>query len=191
MSSDVESILRRLKPEKRRERLTKRSVSALPFAERASRLPRALLYDTTVYIDILQARFPETGEFAIRAADAWHSTVTEAELIAPCGFLSPDHPETPETVKKITEVIQQRPAHRTIAPDREIWLVAGVLSGILGRLQGYGRAERLRLLNDALIFATARKHGMAVLTRNTDDFDLLQQLDPAGQVLFYERVRQM
>jgi predicted nucleic acid-binding protein len=187
LSSEVESILRRLKPEKRREPLIKRSASALPFAERASRLPRALLYDTTVYIDILQARFPETGEFAIRAADAWHSTVTEAELIAPCGFLSPD-PETREAVKRIIGVIQQRPAHRTIAPDREIWLVAGVLSGILARLQEYGRAERLRLLNDALIFATARKRGMAVLTRNTDDFDLLQQLDPAGQVLFYERV---
>lgn len=190
MSSDVESTLRRLKPEKHREPLTKRISSALPFAERASHLPRALLYDTTVYVDILQDRFPETGEVAIRAADAWHSTVTEAELIAPCGFLSPDHPETPEAVKRITGVIQQRRAHRTIAPDREIWLVAGVLSGILVRLQGYGRAERLRLLNDALIFATARKHGMVVLTRNTDDFDLLQQLDPAGQVLFYERARQ-
>ena len=187
MSSDVESILRRLKPEKRREPLTKHSASALPFAESTSRLPRALLYDTTVYVDVLQDRFPKTGEAAIRAADAWHSTVTEAELIAPCGFLSPDHPETAQAVKRITGVIQQRPAHRTIAPDREIWLVAGVLSGLLARLQGYGRAERLRLLNDALIFATARKHGMAVLTRNTDDFDLLQQLDPAGQVLFYER----
>src|SRR2546429_1001085 len=70
---------------------------------------------------------------SIRAADAWLSTVTEAELIAPCGFLSPDHPETPEAVKRITRVVQRRPAHRTIAPDREIWLVAGVLSGLLVR----------------------------------------------------------
>ncbi|HVH85422.1 MAG TPA: PIN domain-containing protein [Terriglobales bacterium] len=188
MSSDVESVLRRLKPDKRREPLTKRSGSELPFAERASRLPRALLYDTTVYVDILQDRFPHRGEVAIRVADAWHSTVTEAELIAPCGFLNPDHPETSNTVKGIVGAIERRPAHRTIAPDREIWLVAGVLSGILARLQGYGRAERRRALNDALIFATARKHGMTVLTRNTDDFDLLQQLDPGGQVLFYERL---
>jgi hypothetical protein len=28
---------------------------------------------------------------------------------------------------------------------------------------------------------------MAVLTRNTADFDFLQQLDPAGRVVFYER----
>jgi predicted nucleic acid-binding protein len=186
-SVSARSILRRLKPEKRRGPLTRRNLSALPFVERASDLPRALLYDTTVYVDILQGRFPKEGELAIRAADAWHSTVTEAELIAPCGFLDPDHPSTVETTRQIVSVIERRPAHRTIAPDREIWLVAGVLSGILARLQGYGSAERRRALNDALIFATARKHGISVLTRNTDDFDFLQQLDPSGKVVFYER----
>ena len=185
---DLRGILRRLKPEKRRAPLTRRNLQDLPFLERASELPRALLYDTTVYVDILQGRFPEAGEFAIRAADAWHSTVTEAELIAPCGFLSPGHPDTTETVRQITAVIERRPAHRTIAPDRETWLVAGLLSGILSRLQGYGRAERRRVLNDALIFATARKHGMAVLTHNIDDFDFLQQLDPSGAVMFYQRL---
>ena len=188
MSSSVSarSVLRRLKPEKRRRALTRRNVSALPFVERSSDLPRTLLYDTTVYVDILQGRFPEAGELAIRAADAWHSTVTEAELIAPCGLLNPGHPTTVETTRQIIAVIE-RPAHRTIAPDRETWLVAGVLSGILARLQGYGSADRRRVLNDALIFATARKHGMAVLTRNIDDFDFLQQLDPSGKVVFYER----
>ena len=189
MSSNVSArgVLRRLKPEKRREPLTRRSVSTLPFVERASDLPRTLLYDTTVYVDILQGRFPEAGDLAIRAADAWHSTVTEAELIAACGLLNPRHPNTVETTRQIMAVIDRRPAHRTIAPDRETWLVAGVLSGILARLQGYGRHDRRRVLNDALIFATARKHGMAVLTRNIDDFDFLQQLDPSGRVVFYER----
>jgi hypothetical protein len=41
-------------------------------------------------------------------------------------------------------------------------------------------------LNDALLFATARKHGCVVLTRNVVDFDLLQQLDPSGSILFYK-----
>jgi predicted nucleic acid-binding protein len=186
-SFSARSVLRRLKPEKRRNPLIPRGVSALPFVERASNLPRTLLYDTTVYVDILQGRFPKAGELAIRAADAWHSTVTEAELIAPCGFLNPNQRSTVETTRRIMAVIGHRPAHRTIAPDRETWLVAGVLSGILARLQGYGPADRRRVLNDALIFATARKHGMTVLTRNIDDFDFLQQLDPSGKVVFYER----
>jgi hypothetical protein len=41
------------------------------------------------------------------------------------------------------------------------------------------------LMNDALLFVTARRHGCTVLTRNFGDFDFLQQLDPAGRVLFY------
>jgi predicted nucleic acid-binding protein len=152
-----------------------------------SALPRVLLYDTTVYVDVLQERFPATADVAIRAADAWHSTVTEAELIALCGLLKPDHAKTLETTRQITAVIDRRPTYRTVAPDREIWLAAGVLSGMLARLQGYGQAERRRVLNDALIFATARKFGMTVLTRNIADFDLLLQLEPAGRVAFYER----
>jgi len=186
-NADIPRLLRHLKPEKRRDPLKRRSTTSLHFLERSSPLPRVLLYDTTVYVDILQGRFPAAAEVAIRAADAWHSTVTEAELIAICGLLDPDHPRTTETTKHISVVIERRPPHRTVAPDREVWLAAGVLSGTLARLQGYGQAERRRVLNDALIFATARKFGMTVLTRNIADFDFLLQLDPTGRVAFYER----
>lgn len=147
--------------------------------------PRKLLYDTTVYIDILQNRFPENGEPMLRAAEAWHSPVTEAELAAAIGLLDPGYPQTNEIREQISDGIERRPSYRTIAPDPEIWREAGILSGILARLQGYGRDHRRRALNDALIFATARKHGCTVLTRNVVDFDLLAQLDPAGNVLFY------
>jgi predicted nucleic acid-binding protein len=54
-------------------------------------------------------------------------------------------------------------------------------------MQSYGAADRRRALNDALLFATARKHGLTVLTRNVADFDLLQQLEPSCGVLFYQR----
>jgi predicted nucleic acid-binding protein len=72
-----------------------------------------------------------------------------------------------------------------IIPDTDIWREAGVLSGALARLQGYRKDQRRRILNDALLFASARKYGCAVLTRNLIDFDFLQQLDPSGRVLFY------
>jgi predicted nucleic acid-binding protein len=187
LSSEVQRLLRRLKSEKRLTVLETRNAEGLPFLNRAAKLPPKLLYDTTVYIDILQDRFPEEGEVALRAADAWHSTVTEAELVAPCGFLKPDHPATAAAIKAIIGIIERRPPHRTITPDREIWTEAGILSGILARLQNYGATDRRRIMNDALLFATARKHGLTVLTRNVADFDLLQQLEPSVSILFYHR----
>ena len=72
-----------------------------------------------------------------------------------------------------------------IVPGREIWQTAGILAGIIARLQAISKSERRRILNDALIFETGRKFGHTVLTRNVTDFDFLQQLDPVGQVMFY------
>ena len=42
-----------------------------------------------------------------------------------------------------------------------------------------------KLLNDSLIYLQARRISAAVLTRNRRDFDLLNQVAPAGSVIFY------
>jgi len=188
LSSELKGILRRLKPEKWTGPLTPRETSALPFIGGGGAPPKKLLYDSTVYVDILQGRFPQDGETTLRATEAWHSPVTEAESVAPFGMLDPDDPRTKDALEKIFESVERRPAHRTLSPDRAIWLEAGILAGGLARLQGYGHADRRRALNDALIFSTARKNGCTVLTRNLKDFDFLQQLDPDGRVLFYSQV---
>jgi predicted nucleic acid-binding protein len=151
-----------------------------------SHRPAKLLYDTTVYIDVLQGRFPQQGEAMLRATEAWHSPVTEAELAATCGLLDPTHSQTLQIIEQVAAVIDRRPSYRTITPDPEIWREAGELSGTLARTQGYGREQRRRVLNDALLFAAARKYGCAVLSRNVRDFDLLQQLDPSAKVIFYQ-----
>jgi len=138
-----------------------------------------------VYIDIIQGRFPGDGEPLLRAANAWHSTVAESELASTCTLLDPTHPETQEVLKQIAGIISRISPHRSLAPDREVWHEAGILTGTIARLQGISKPDRHRILNDALIFATARKYGHTVLTRNTSDFDLLEQLDPSGRVAFY------
>lgn len=186
MSSEFQATLRRLKPEKHRHPLKRLSESQLDFLGGESR-PSKLLYDTTVYIDILQNRFPQGGERMLRATEAWHSPITESELAAACGMLDPAHPETRQIIAQIASIIEQRPAYRTIVPDTDIWREAGILSGTLTRLQGTTKDQRRRVLNDALLFASARKYGCTVLTRNVGDFDLLQQLDPSGRVLFYKQ----
>lgn len=187
MSSEIQAILRRIKPEKRRGPLVPRRVSDLPFLAHLEKFPAKLLYDTTVYIDILQGTFPRDGQFVLRAAEAWHSSISAAELAAPCAFLAPHDPRTSATVKQIVATIEAQPVHRTLTPDHETWLEAAILTGLLSRLQNYAATERRRLLNDALLFSTARKHGLTVLTRNSRDFDLLQQIEPSGRVLFYSR----
>ena len=186
MSSEFQATLRRLKPEKHRQALKPRAESDLDFHDSGRHRAAKLLYDTTVYVDILQNRFPQDGERMLRATEAWHSPVTEAELTAACGMLDPAHAGTAQIVERIQKVIARRSTYRIIIPDADIWREAGILSGVLARLQGYGKQQCQRILNDALLFASARKYGCAVLTRNLADFDFLQQLNPSGRVLSYQ-----
>ncbi len=185
MSSELWRSLRRYKPEKHIRPLQRRSDSQLDFLESIRTKPAKLLYDTTVYIDALQDKFPRTGELMLRAVEAWHSPVTEAELLSAVGLLEPHNSRTRPVINKIAAVIDQRPTQRTIVPDVIVWREASILSGILARLQGFDKDQRRRLMNDALLFVTAKRHGCTLLTRNVSDFDLMQQLEPAGRVLFY------
>jgi predicted nucleic acid-binding protein len=184
-SSDVRRTLRRLKPSEHQVSLQYRQRSELPFLAEASLIPKLLL-DTTVYIDELQGKLPRDVELAIRTTSLWHSTVTECELSALAGLLNPDHPGTTRAIDQVLASLEQLPSHRIVNPDREVWRDAGILAGLLARVQQYGKAEQRKILNDALIFLSAAKAGLTVLTRNISDFDLLMQLAPYGKVLFYD-----
>jgi predicted nucleic acid-binding protein len=177
--------LRQLKAAERRTALRHRERSELPFVAQARSIPKLLL-DTTVYIDQLQGKLPLDVELVIRSTSLWHSTVTESELSALAGLLDPEHAETARALEQVFASIEQRPSHRIVNPDREVWRDAGVVAGLLARLQRYRKAEQRRALNDALIFLSAAKAGLAVLTRNISDFDLLMQLVPEGKAVFYE-----
>ncbi len=185
-SSEIQRSLRRLKPEKHTSLLKVRGRSALPFIGQLRRPFPKLLLDTTVYIDELQGKLPQEEEVLLRMTEVWHSTVTEAELTALAGLLNPSHPDTAQTVQQVLASVERRPTHRILNPDREVWREAGILAGLLARLQQYGKAEQRRALNDALIFLSAAKLGLSVLTRNIADFDLLMQLAPFGKAVFYE-----
>jgi predicted nucleic acid-binding protein len=185
-SGPFQQSLRRLKPEKYRRRLVCRHRSELRFLSNLRPPFPKLLLDTTVYIDALQGKLPDDAEVALRAGSLWHSTVTEAELAALAGLLDPKHPDTAAVIAQVGASIELRPAYRILVPDRDTWREAGILAGLLARLQGYGRKEQRKALNDALIFLTAAKNGCVVLTRNRSEFDLLMQLDPRGHAIFYD-----
>lgn len=185
-SSLFQQSLRRLKPEKRLKGLVYRDRSQLRFLSNLKPPLPKLLLDTTVYIDVLQGRLPDNMEIALRTGSLWHSSVTEAELAALAGLLDPTHPDTASVIAQVAKSIELRPEHRILTPDRDTWREAGILAGLLARLQRYGKTEQRKVLNDALIFLTATKNGCVVLTRNVTDFDLLMQLDAKGQAVFYD-----
>lgn len=185
-SAGFQQSLRRLKPEKRQKQLENRDRAQLRFLPSLKPPFPKLLLDTTVYIDALQGNLPEHVEVVLRAGNLWHSTVTESELAALAGVLDPKHPETASVLARVAESIDQRPEHRILSPDRVIWREAGILAGLLARLQHFDKKERRKALKDALIYLTAAKNGCVVLTRNVLDFDLLMQLDATGQAVFYD-----
>jgi predicted nucleic acid-binding protein len=185
-SSAFQQSLRRLKPEKRLKPLVYSPRSQLRFLSSFKPPLPKLLLDTTVYIDTLQGRLPEDIDVALRTGSLWHSSVTEAELAAVAGLLDPTHPGTAGVIAQLAASIDLRPEHRILTPDRDTWREAGILAGLLARLQGYAKSDRRKALNDALIFLTAARNGCVVLTRNILEFDLLMQLDPRGRAVFYD-----
>ncbi len=59
-----------------------------------------------------------------------------------------------------------------------------MIAGVLARKQNFPRQQLKELLNDALVYLCAAKHGLPVLTNNKADFDLLQQMAPGGSFIF-------
>ncbi len=186
MSSNFSAsrAVRRLKPVERIQRLYRRGEGELNFVDRIDQGSKVLL-DTTIYVDQLQKKLPESLELSLKFAIIWHSSVTACELCVLLGLLDPLHPGSARSMEEVTRFVDKRQEHRTINPTEDSWIQAGILAGLLARLQQYGKAEQRRALNDALIFLSAAKAGLTVLTRNVADYDLLMQLAPQGRAIFY------
>ena len=82
-------------------------------------------------------------------------------------------------------LIDAVPESRLIVPDGQTWLEAGVIAGALARMQGFQKHQRKECLNDALIYLSAAKAGLPVLTANRDEFDIIQQIAPEGRFIHF------
>ncbi|MGE0668576.1 MAG: type II toxin-antitoxin system VapC family toxin [Sphingomonadales bacterium] len=169
--------------------LARRPDGALPFVDDAEIGGQALLLDTCVYIDQMQDRTPARMDDIIASRQVNHSTVAIQELMHTVGVLDPADRRTPAAVAGIGRQIRAMPPYRVFAADPDVLGRAALLSGVLCRLQGYAPDARLRALVDCTLFLQARKLGLAVLTANVADFDLLLQLVPSGNVLLYRRTQ--
>lgn len=73
----------------------------------------------------------------------------------------------------MSEALSRVRVYRTVVPNRDTYVEAGIITGTLVRTQGLGTLERCKLMLDVPVFRTARQIGYTVLTASTNDFDLI------------------
>jgi len=119
------------------------------------------------------------------SSTAPYCSVALAELAVGVANADPTRPDWTMLQDHYGALFDAVPTTRLVVPDAEIWTDAGVVASTLARTQGFQPYQRKNRLNDALIFLSAAKAGLPVLTANRVDFDLVQQLAPEGRFIYY------
>ena len=180
----LQKLLRRVKPSRWTASLSRRPDK---FATEADLSGGELLLDTRVYIDVLQGKAPPVVKAPVRSRQGNHSSICTAEMTHLVSALDPQHPDTPAVLQKIGEGRAAMPEHRGYTPTADMLAEAGMLAGLLHRINNHPKGTEGRLLCDALVFLTGKRSGFTVLTGNIEDFDLLRQVMPQASVFFYRR----
>lgn len=144
-----------------------------------------LVADTNVYINDAAGRLPTPVQALLDRALLFHCSVCIGELAIGVANNDPTHPHWTATRDHYAALVASMPSTRVLTPDAQVWAEAGLVAGTLARTQGFSPQQRKACLNDALIFLTAAKTGLPVLTANRDEFDRIQQLCPEGRFVHY------
>jgi predicted nucleic acid-binding protein len=144
-----------------------------------------LVPDTNVYIRAAAGTLPALVQDLVERALLFHCSVCLGELATGIANANPSLPSWSALRDHYLELFDSIPAARLLNPDAQVWTDAGVVTGVLARTQGFQRHQRKECLNDALIYLTAAKAGLPVLTADNHQFDLIQQLAPEGQFIHF------
>jgi predicted nucleic acid-binding protein len=183
---DLGAGLRRVRPDRHLTQLKPRPGSDLIAASSVSATGRVLLLaDTNVYIHSAAGTLPVEAAALRDRALLFHCDVVLGELAVGVANVDPRRPGW-QTIRDHYRALMDRvPETRLLSPDAQTWAEAGLIAGTLARTRGYAPHQRKDCLNDALIYLTAAKAGLAVLTANRDEFDLIQQLAPHGRFIHF------
>jgi len=186
LTFDLAASLRRIKPDKWRGQLTPRPLHVLLAAAQATPdQARRLLLDTNVYIHLAAGSLPLDAQTLVEHGVAYHSSVCIGELAAGIANADPSLPSWRFLRDFYQAQITSFPVSRILTPDAAIWAEASLIAGTLARCQNWQRHQRKEALNDALIFLTAAKAGIPVLTADREDFDLIEQVAPGGRFIYF------
>ena len=178
------ALKRRLKPERHLNQLRLRPDDKLVSAMRATNI-RRVLTDTTVYIHEWGGKLPREAADLIDSALRFHSSLCVSEIMSGLGNYHPDSTDYEAAWQHYGTVFSDIPRGRLLTADPETLAQAGIIAGILARTQGYAKPQRKALLNDAIIYLTAAKYGIPLLTANKRDCDLIQQVAGVGSFIHY------
>ena len=152
-----------------------------------------VLLDTNVFINALAGRGPPVLRQLLHILPrAFVGAPTLAELSWVQGRLDPGHPGTTRVLAVYAGLLSRIDPAKVMVPTDSDWLAAGALAGQAARAAaGGGRKiatafDRVELISDALIAILAHEARLTVITEDAD-FDLLVQVLPGLQVLFYDR----
>lgn len=165
--------------------LARRPDDQLPFIGDEAVAGGELLLDTCVYVHQAKGLTPDAVDQMMDVRRVNHSMVAVSELMFGIGLLREDDPRTPAAKAAVERLVRGMPEHRQHVPDADVMGRAAVLAGILGRTQGYAGDDKMKALNDCVLFLQAEKLGLTLLTANVAEFDVLLQIRPRGRVLFY------
>jgi predicted nucleic acid-binding protein len=186
LTIDLKAGLRRIKSDKRHKQIASRPRAKLVAADDIGGAGRAaLLLDTNVYIRSAAGTLPSVVTALLDRGVLYHCSVCVSELAAGVANADPAHSRWRSLRDHYDALILRIPSSRLLTPDAQTWAEAGLIAGTLSRTQGYQRHQRKECLNDALIYLTAAKAGLPVMTANRDEFDLIQQLAPQGQFIHF------
>ncbi len=174
----------RIKIDKQRNRVSVRPRENLVAAADITGPGRtALLLDTSVYIMSAAGTLPAPGEMLIDRGLLFHCSVCIGELTTGIANADPARFGWKAIRHHYGALISRIPETRLLTPDAETWVAAGLIAGTLARTQRFQRHQRKECLNDALVFLTAAKIGLPVLTANRDEFGLIQQIARQGRFI--------
>lgn len=186
LTIDFPAGLRRIKPEKQRATLGSRQpqelVAATDFAGEGR---AAIVLDTNVYIGFAAGTLPAAAAELVDRGLLFHCSVCVAELATGVANADPSHAAWGKLRDHYAALFATFLPTRLLTPDSQICAEAGLIAGTLARTQNFQRHQRKECLADALIFLTAAKAGLPVLTANRNEFDLIQQLAPHGRFVHF------
>jgi predicted nucleic acid-binding protein len=186
LTIDLDGALRRRKPDRWRRQIARRPLYALvAAADIVSSGRPALVPDTNVYIMAAADRLPLAAALLLERALLFHCAVCLAELTVGIANADPAVPGWSGIRDHYAELFSQIPESLLLVPDPQVWVEAGLVAGTLARVQGFQPHQRKECLNDAAIFLTAARAGLPVLTANTLEFDLIQQIAPEGRFIHF------